>query len=72
MWEASVKLNSGKRPVTLQRWLDSTGVNRACKLGALTGRTIGVFWPDENPFYRGKVTNFDPDKGLHHVDYDDG
>ena len=71
-WEHSIKVDSEKGPVTLKRWLNTTGVDKACKIGALKGRTIWVLWPDENAFYRGKVTGFFPDKGLHHVDYDDG
>ena len=71
-WENTIKVDSEKGPVTLKKWLNSTGVDKARKLGALKGRTIWVLWPDENAFYRGKVTGFNPDKGLHHVDYDYG
>ena len=71
-WENSIKVDSEKGPVTLKRWLNTTGVDKAREIGALKGRTIWVLWPDENAFYRGKVTGFTPDKGLHHVDYDDG
>ena len=33
---------------------------------------IKVFWPDDEQFYVGTVSSFDPESGLHTVNYDDG
>ncbi|XP_043702346.1 uncharacterized protein LOC122652622 isoform X2 [Telopea speciosissima] len=34
-------------------------------------RRIKVFWPLDQSWYFGRVTNYDPERKLHHVKYDD-
>lgn len=36
------------------------------------GERVEVFWPDDNQFYTGTVTAFNPEDNTHQIDYDDG
>eukprot|EP00041_Stephanoeca_diplocostata_P030949 m.949525 g.949525 ORF g.949525 m.949525 type:complete len:747 (+) comp23854_c0_seq5:570-2810(+) len=36
------------------------------------GRCVRVFWPLENKWFRGKITEYDQDKKVHCIAYDDG
>lgn len=38
----------------------------------LTGKYVRVYWPLEVEWFRGRVTEYDSDKGIHCVAYDDG
>lgn len=39
---------------------------------ALVGRSVRVYWPDDDAWYLGLVTSYDPGTGQHAVDYADG
>ena len=34
---------------------------------AMVGRDVRVFWPDDEAWYQGTVTSYDPPSGQHHV-----
>lgn len=34
---------------------------------ALIGRSVKVFWEDDDAWYTGRVTSYDEEKGQHHV-----
>ena len=36
------------------------------------GKRVEVFWDDENEWYPGTVTAYDPEHASHQVTYDDG
>ena len=36
------------------------------------GRRLEVFWPDDDEWFAGTVTKYDPGSQKHFVDYDDG
>jgi len=39
---------------------------------ALVGRTLRVYWPEEDAWFLGTVTSYNSETGEHHVDYVDG
>ena len=38
----------------------------------VVGRRLAVYWPDDDAWYHGTVSSWDPQTGQHHVFYDDG
>ncbi|KAL0039358.1 hypothetical protein WJX79_004746 [Trebouxia sp. C0005] len=38
----------------------------------LVNQPVEIWWPEDKKFYQGVVTRYIPDKGKHHVLYDDG
>lgn len=73
-WTCSIKaLPRGKDPRSIGKWFYDSGIRKAKRLGsAIVGHTIWVLWPSESTFFRGIVTCYDADQGLHVVKYDDG
>lgn len=54
-----------------QVWLDVDAA-AVIEATALVGRTLRVYWPQEDAWYLGTVTSYNSETGEHHVDYVDG
>jgi hypothetical protein len=63
----SFEYSKSSRQVLLD--IDAAAVIEAT---ALVGRTLRVYWPDEDAWFLGTVTSYNSETGQHHIDYVDG